>query len=349
MRGSANVLLVIFLTLSFVVTALFTSSLTIQGGEAVNRHATIQMDYHTVSTALDAATIYLKTALRYAVYQALYEADLEEKIWYNNGKASFLDGFQNKIKFLVDGVLVKYTRDPYTFLEANYLVVLPEYNSTVALENNTLKVSAEPNNRLKIEVTRPKQDIILEKTVKLEESFDYKPLFAANKFLEGVNGTDFINSTVGTYFNNTWKTHGEERLDGCENKNKDIENIEIFNKQNNKKFNTTADAEKLIVAELDQKINNITSGDLEVAFKLTSNTTITITANCAVNKEDLCDQQNPRYTYTKTCDFAYNYKIDTDVIIEDQQSYPIKPVDSKAITFSPQKITFQYKIEGEHK
>ncbi len=350
MKALGNMILIVFMTLMLLVSSFFVFGVTTEKGESINRRQVLQKDYHTISTGLDAASLYLKTALRYAVYQALYEANLEKKVWYNNGKANITEDFENKTRSKLDSVLVRYTRDPYTFLDGTYLVFLPEYKSSVKIENNALRVSATTDQRLSIEKSRPKENIILEKTVPLSDVFSYKPIALAAEFLNGLNGTDFINSTATSYFNTTWKTKGAGKIVGCENKNMELENIDVFNDIHNTSFANFTESENKIGSELSDKISNLSPFNISgIKLTLQPNSIITVASSCVVDRQDLCNQSNPYYTYTKICNFSYRYAINTTVSIEDMEAiYPIKP-EKESITFVPQRLVFDHILDGEYK
>ena len=338
MKASGSTLFMIVLTLMVVVTTVFSIVSTTYAGESQTRSVVLQKDYHTVSTALDGATIYLKTALRYAVYQALYEINLGANKWYEGNPNE--ESFKEKLKVLIDKTLAKYTTDTYTFLEANYLVFLPKYNSTVELMNGVQKVNATSTDRLKIDVSRPRENIILEKSVSLTEGFDY-PVLDALKLVVA-DGKDAINTSAYEYFNKTWKTQAEAKLVGCDKKGQEISNVEVFNSRHNTTFNDTEDAAKYISAELDGVVSKIVGNQTNLTVQITPNSTVSVVTNCDVKRDDFCGQ-NFTYTYTKSCDFEYNYQINTGIVVEDRAKfYPVKLADSKDIVFVNQQLTFQH-------
>ncbi len=345
MKGSATSIFIIILTITIVVTVLYSFGITTESGEGIERSLTIQKDSHTVSTALEAASLYLETGLRYSVYQALYEVGLEDKVWYNNGRLDIKHDFLKRLEPSINSVLIHYTRDPFTFLDGNYVVVLPQYSVAVSIENNTLTTEALSDGKLHIEKTRPEENIFLEKTVKMSELFDYSLLSDAQRFLEGTNGTDIINQTAADYFNKTWKTSGELQFSGCENKG-EIEGISVFNGVNGRSFTNFTQAEQNISAELALAISNINLTK-HPTVKLNPNTIILIEANCPATKKDMCDKTEPSYEYSKVCSFNYNYQINTSIVLENSQVYPVKT--NNGIEFVNHLLAFTHIVSSQHK
>ncbi|MBI4163818.1 MAG: hypothetical protein HY512_03070 [Candidatus Aenigmarchaeota archaeon] len=345
MKGSATSIFIMILAATIIFTTIYAFGITNESGEGIQRGQTIQKDYHTISTALDVASVYLETGLRYSIYQALYEVGLQNKTWYNNGKIDVKQDFLKRLKPSTDAVLIKYTRDPFMFLDNNYLVTLPQYSVEVNVENNTLTADASSSGRLQVEKTRPEENIFLEKTVKMSESFDYKLLSDAQKFLDGVNDADIINQTVSDYFNKTWKTSGELQLSGCQNKGQ-IESISVFNDANGKGFSNFTQAEQSISAEVASTVSMINLTKYPTV-KLSPSTTVLVNFDCPATKNDLCDKPEPSYKYTKTCNFTYSYQINTSVVLENNQTYPVK-TDS-TIQFVNHLLEFTHIISSQYK
>ncbi len=345
MKGSATSIFIIILTITIVVTVLYSFGITTESGEGIERGLTIQKDSHTVSTALEAASLYLETGLRYSVYQALYEVGLGDKVWYNNGRLDIKDDFLKRLEPSVNAVLIHYTRDPFTFLDGNYVVFLSQYSVEVSIENNTLKAEALSNGKLQIEKTRPEENIFLQKTVKMSERFDYMLFSDAQRFLDGANGTDIINQTSSDYFNKTWKTSGEGKLSGCENKG-EIESISVFNSVNGRSFTNFTQAEQNISAELAALVSNINLTK-HPTIKLNPKIIVSIEADCSATKDDMCDKSPPKYEYTKPCRFNYNYQINTSIVLENSQTYPVKT--NNGIEFVNHLLKFTHMVSSEHK
>jgi len=208
MKGVLNVLTA-FLILVFVIFSASLGSISLSGvdfrlGPIRESEITINNEISSMRHALDAAGIYLDTALRFSVYQAMHDtgknggmpvipeyrkatfSGRDYAVWYSTGldispsEEEILNGLVGLAKQSMD----KYTSDDYAFLD-EFAVTLPSYSSIdIRRADNGLTASADDAGTvIFIERKSGSSTVRLEKNPKISEDFDvdYSGLYKKSK------------------------------------------------------------------------------------------------------------------------------------------------------------------------
>jgi len=330
MKGQAEVILAFLLTIVMAWIMLTSLNVIWDSGFTINRKINIQQDLYAMENALDGAKLYMETALQYSTYQALFDYGKEEKSDDNTGKLSAA------VSEKTGQNLNRYTTDSYTFLSQNYKVALPKYEVVAVFNNNTLNIVSTSSNNFVINRVNINEKATLEKNARLEFNFVYPPL----QYID-ILSSDGLNKIITDFINKTWNVTAAKTLEGCENRNKEAEDIEVFNEMSKQSFKDWAEADKHFLNSIESEImglqSTLSKNNITVNLKL-QNQTGHIDHLCKFTKDDKCDQAQKTYSYAKTCTFGYSQTSNIKIQINDGgKQYPVKVSEdgSEKILFKP--------------
>ena len=105
-------------------------------GEGGAYHVVLHTHLYGSGNALDAAELYLETALDYSVYQAVYDA----LGGIDSGDLPDNEDIKESIRTRIEDNLEKYTREGYIFTN-DYTVWFPTYTVTLEEEPGKLRIA----------------------------------------------------------------------------------------------------------------------------------------------------------------------------------------------------------------
>jgi len=321
-KGSASGILAFVLLIILIGVVFLSLDITTQNGLTINRKIDLQQDFYVMSNALESAKLYLDIAIKYSTYQAIFDYGKEEKTDSNAGN------FEAVLSDRIKQNLNRYTQDKYSFLTPDYKVTLPKYdNINLLIENNAIKASAASRTNLIIQKEVASEKSRLEKSGNLEFIFDYPSIKYINILAEHNLRDKLIN-----YINTGWKLSGNKMLTGCENKNREIEDLEVFNHISSSIYASWPDASKSFSVSIQSEILSIrpdSTENLDLNLSV-SNVTATIDHICKTKKDDKCDQTEKTFLYVKNCDFKYNFAGNVSLSITDKnKQYPVKVMEEE--------------------
>ncbi len=155
----------------------------------------LKQDVYSMSNALDAAKVYLHTALRYSVYQGIYDSfrngcrkNSDLKYWYDSSNADVKPPSENEmlddLRMEILENLNKYAENNYNFMD--YSVYLPAY-TIVYIERDAPVFSAFSEQddvpRISKTIKERGESITLKADSSLAEKidFDYSGLYTKGK------------------------------------------------------------------------------------------------------------------------------------------------------------------------
>ncbi len=338
MRGQVITPLIFIITFIVIWTAWQGFGLTLGSGEGIVKNVEIQQDLHVMDNALETAREYLGTAFKYSIYQAYYDFGVSKKVWHNGSDVSPTKGeIEEMIKSHITKYMNQYTLDPYTFLDSKYQVEFPNYQ--IFISNNTAR--ATPERTLKIERSRLKESIVLEKQsfMSFDVGFYDAVLEEAKKFLKSENNqSNELRNIFDQYMADNWKISGNYSVAGCENMawtnrvtsqwvyfgdGTDQSVLTSWDKiAENEKAKLESEAgEQMTILRSNLNNNSMFSWNLNI-----TNSTLTIDPLCGITEINNCDSGGD-YSYTQACNFTYSYVGDVHVSIQDtRKQLPVKTI-----------------------
>lgn len=311
MKGLASVLTVI-LTIIFLLSIALTINFAFSSGFTIKQKVSLQQDLYTMNNALDAAKLYLDTALKFSTYQAAFDYGQQKN--QDANPQSMAAGISKKISENLN----KYTKDDYKFLSDKYKVKLPQYAEkalTVQAEKTKLKITAKPEANLRIDRESQEEKAYLAKGGNLELVFEYPILESAEKF-----SPESLNKIVQEAIAKKWKLEGEKKIENCDQQ-KTPENIDVFNSANSGNFKNFEEAEAALASSVES----------ELLLLKTQETGINVeTKSSAINRQPSCTVSKDKCA--KSCKFSYNYQGTASITLTDKtKAYPVKTAEGKTL------------------
>ena len=319
MKGFTSAILAILLTMVLLYAIAISLDFSFQSGFTINRKVDLQQDLYAMGNALDAAKLYMETALKFSIYQALYDYGKEGK--QDSTTAKLTNDIREKIK----ANLNKYASSQYTFLSQNYKVSIPEYESVeVNGDYPDLQIIAVPNGNAIINRADPEEKVRLEKIMKMETYFNY-PII---RIIDALS-PEKIKENAILQMSKNWKTSAEKTIVGCENRYLEATPLEIFNSAHGTNFQSIGDAQDQVKASVESGIVDITNLEANPGIKVSQNFTAqktSITLECKpVQVDNKCDNQEKTFYKKIQCDFQYVYSGIINFFMQDSEvQYPVK-------------------------
>src|SRR3989338_716630 len=219
MKGFTSILSLIFV-ITIAVTAVYTYGVAVGVNEAVVKKISIEKDIYLFGNALDYSKLFLDTSIKYATYQSLSDYGSSQEYWDN---PPTIEDFKTQISEKIQTNLNKNTVKKIEFVDENHKIQLPKYNNIdVVFENNILKVKAE-GDKIQISQNSPTEKIDLSKESTLVFETPYILFDLAKNFVSSKKLENQIQQIAQI------PTFGESKLSGCDNKVKEISDIDVFN------------------------------------------------------------------------------------------------------------------------
>ena len=203
MKGSA--MLVVFMILAIVVAIVVGFGLRINlfgGGEGVVHKTSLQSNIYVMGHALDAAGLYMDTALDYSVYQACYDnlqRAGQSHITEETGKDGYgylldmdSEEFHDELREEIETFMNRYTTSSYTFM-SDYKVVLPTPQIAVSHSGDAFSASALTTDKLTITKVAESSE-----TITLRSSLDSSGTYTVPCYSLYLKGTELNPDIVST-------------------------------------------------------------------------------------------------------------------------------------------------------
>ncbi len=315
MKGFTEALPLVF-CVAIAIAAVYTYGLAVGVNDnVVKKPIAIEKDIYLLGNSLEYSKLFLDTALKYSTYQALYdplESTLPTK-----------EEFQTILSEKINQNLNKYTEKNIVFFDKSHEVDLPKYDKTeVVLENQTFKIKSR-GEKIKVSQDAPTEKISLGKDSSVGFELKYALFDEAQNFVKQKTLESELTSLI-----NTFPATGEMKLSGCENREKETEDFDVFNSVYGSEYASLADAESGVLAKLTEEASKLISkqstNTTKWEFFVLGKPTKSIIANCQTKKDDMCEN-NQSYSYTKTCGFEYSYQINSSIQLTDlTNKYPVE-------------------------
>ena len=328
-KGVAEQVFIIAAFITIIYAFLMTINFSWTSGVSVEKDITVQQNLYTMQNALDGGRLFLDTSLKYSVYQALFDYGGEDKVDAN--KDSFSASLAEKIKQNLN----VYSKQTYTFLSQNYQVKLPQYTGVSVsqdIASKTINIKATPADSMKIEKDSESENIFLAKKADLEFVLPY-PLLEKIISLSPSSMKDSMIKSVET----EWKKIDTKTVSVCTDKK--ATDLEVFNEANKKSFKDFVEAQGGFSSYVESKVVDMKSM-LKLEGSIEPKTLSAKIGHSCKETIQPCSEAN-KFTYTKTCSFAYTYSGKVKVDIKDSSSkYPVKIGSGDSAKVSMEKPAF---------
>ncbi len=327
------------------------------------RSVTLHQEYYTMDNALGLARLYLGTALRYSMYQAMYdngrrggfpggEAEMYNTyaLWYDNGdthpdEQALLENLEGPAL----AGLGRYLESDYVFLD-DYAVKLPQYTGLEIQktpEGEILAKAAADRNLWIRRVMQNLDEVELEKKANLEEGFGeaYLGLYQRSAEQLGAAKEKFgeIMGLLGQVKEGSLTREQEgspPRITELEVFLEALEGIGISG------VSTKEEGE----AGLRGMFQGILDGLEDIPGEVVFSRFISFVVSSFSESEDCPDRQTTSrteggktiYITTMTCTFRYNYDFFAGVSVTDNsgKEYPVFDAGENEIVFRPLALAF---------
>ncbi len=341
MKGFGSSILAFIFLIAIAVTAFYTYGLAVGVNEGVVKKISIEKDVYLLGNAAEYGKLYLDAALKYSVYQALYDYGLEQKaaaFWepveiesgapysgsmfsYINlySESQFFSTLSRKIKENMD----KYTENKITYFNTDYKVNLPKYE--ISMES-PISIKAKPDSKAEIRKQTVTEDIIIRKSAELSFTPTYSLFEEATTFVSSRKAENSVNNILSSF-----------DLVGKKNSECQVEPIEVFNVVHNSSFPSFVEAGEKISSMVFSEMSGIVSdANSTSTWSVLPSGNVTITTECI----DSCVE--PKST---SCTFEYVHDFEFIFSIEGNESFPVVSGDiAKKTRFEPQKLEFRQRI-----
>ncbi|MBL7206258.1 MAG: hypothetical protein ISS36_01525 [Candidatus Aenigmarchaeota archaeon] len=272
-------------------------SLKFSSVKRITEDVTLEEDKYTMVYAMNAANLYAKTSLNYAVYQACYDT-------LRNSEVGSEEQFESALGNAVKNNLNTYLSD-YRFLEA-YVVKFPSQDMKIKIEPDKIELNLDGN--LVMEKTRVVEKVMKEE-IKLEGGASLEVVVeipCLDTYQIGVREEDGVAKDLKIELINAKLAAGLEDTFSAD-VGSDIDCDAVFESA----FGTKKHAKDTLRAELESRIEKLSTGTIALELKDLS-LIIKNAGGHTSDDETICD---------------FNYEIKADILmtvdVSDEKTYPV--------------------------